>query len=71
MTLGWHMGSVDGTGFFYKEGGGGGFHCLMRVYPSWRMATVMMTNPTQFDVCKCLDTVDRWLVDRDRSSLHP
>lgn len=62
MTLGWHMGSVGGTDFFYEEGGGGGFHCLMRVYPSYRIATTIMTNATQFDVRKCLDTIDRVLV---------
>jgi len=36
MTLGWHI----GRHFFYKEGGGGGFHCMMRLYPraglGWR-----------------------------------
>jgi hypothetical protein len=26
--------------FLYKEGGGGGFHCLMRVYPVPGVATV-------------------------------
>ena len=34
MTLGWHIGDLDGTRFFYKEGGGGGFHCMMRLYPA-------------------------------------
>jgi hypothetical protein len=56
------MGSVGGADFFYKEGGGGGFHCLMRVYPSRQIATIIMTNATQFDVRKCLDTVDLVLV---------
>ena len=30
MTLGWHIG--NGTAYFFKEGGGGGFHSEMRVY---------------------------------------
>ena len=34
MTLGWHVGTLQDTRTFYKEGGGGGFHCLMRLYPS-------------------------------------
>ena len=32
MTLGWHIGDRKGTLFFYKEGGGGGFRCMMRLY---------------------------------------
>ena len=58
MTLGWHIGSGNGVSFFYKEGGGGGFHSLMRPYPTSGLATVMMTNATGFDVRRLLDAVD-------------
>jgi CubicO group peptidase (beta-lactamase class C family) len=58
MTLGWHIGSLNGTRFFYKEGGGGGFHCLMRVYPGNGICTVVMTNATGFDVRRLGDTID-------------
>jgi len=58
MTLGWHIGDLDGTRFFYKEGGGGGFHCMMRVYPGDGIGTVVMTNATGFDVRRLLDTMD-------------
>lgn len=58
MTLGWHIGSVGGARFFYKEGGGGGFHCMMRVYRSSRIASVLMTNATGFDVGSLLNTLD-------------
>ena len=58
MTLGWHIGDLDGTRFFYKEGGGGGFHCMMRVYPGDGIGTVVMTNATGFDVRRLLDTID-------------
>src|SRR3954454_24865177 len=34
MTLGWHVGGAGGTPFLFKEGGGGGFHCMMRLYPA-------------------------------------
>jgi CubicO group peptidase (beta-lactamase class C family) len=67
MTLGWHLGDLDGNRFFYKEGGGGGFHSLMRLYPDAGVATVVMTNATGFAVGKCLDTLgSRFL----RSSLQ-
>ena len=59
MTLGWHIGDLNGIRFFYKEGGGGGFHNMMRVYPACGLATVAMTNATGFNVGKCLSTVDR------------
>lgn len=59
MGLGWHLGDLQGIPFFYKEGGGGGFHCEMRVYRINRVATVLMTNATRFDVKRCLDSLDR------------
>lgn len=65
MTLGWHVGNMDGTNFFYKEGGGAGFRSMMRVYPKCGIATVVMTNATGFDVRKCLNTADRIFLQWD------
>ena len=58
MTVGWHIGDRNGRRFFYKEGGGGGFHCLMRLYPGDGVGTVVLTNATGFDVGKLLDAID-------------
>jgi hypothetical protein len=58
MTLGWHIGDLEGTRYYYKEGGGGGFHCMMRLYPEDGIGTVVMTNATGFDVRQLLDTLD-------------
>ena len=58
MTLGWHIGDLGSTRFFYKEGGGGGFHCMMRLYPRDGVGTVVMTNATAFDARGLLDTID-------------
>jgi len=58
MTLGWHLGALQGVNFLYKEGGGGGFHCMMRVYPASRVASVVMTNATGFDVGGLLNKLD-------------
>ena len=67
MTLGWHVGTAEGVRFFYKEGGGGGFHCMMRVYPVAGIATVVMTNATGFDVRRLLDAIDhRFLPSGER-----
>lgn len=67
MTLGWHIGDLNGTRFFYKEGGGGGFHCMMRLYPEGGIGTVVMTNATGFDVRGLLNAVDTsFLWERSR-----
>jgi D-alanyl-D-alanine carboxypeptidase len=59
MSLGWHIGELDGARVLYKEGGGGGFHCMMRVYPASKIATVVMTNATSFNAREFLDDADR------------
>jgi hypothetical protein len=59
MTLGWHMGSTDAVGYLFKEGGGGGFHCMMRLYPVEGVGTVLMTNATGIGVSAVLDAIDR------------
>ena len=63
MTLGWHIGDLDGVRFFYKEGGGGGFHCMMRLYPDNGIGSVVMSNATGFDVRRLLNVVDRAFLD--------
>jgi len=62
MTLGWHMGSLGRTPHFYKEGGGGGFHCMMRLYRDAGLGTVVMTNATSFNVSRWLDHADAALL---------
>jgi CubicO group peptidase (beta-lactamase class C family) len=58
MTLGWHVGTLGGMRFYYKEGGGGGFHCEMRLYPQAGRATIVMTNATAIDVTRALNRID-------------
>jgi D-alanyl-D-alanine carboxypeptidase len=58
MTLGWHIGELNGLRCFYKEGGGAGFHSEMRIYPSLGLASVIMTNRTSFNSRKELSRVD-------------
>lgn len=59
MTLGWHVGDLNGTAYFFKEGGGGGFHSEMRLYPAKGIASVVMVNSTVFNSTKFLNRVDR------------
>jgi D-alanyl-D-alanine carboxypeptidase len=58
MTLGWHVGTTGGIRFLYKEGGGGGFRSMMRLYPDRGIATVVMTNATGFAAGKRLNALD-------------
>jgi hypothetical protein len=59
MTLGWHIGAVSGLRYLFKEGGGGGFHSLMRLYPAERIGTVLMTNATSINVRSVMDVIDK------------
>jgi len=58
MTLGWHIGKLNGNTYYYKEGGGAGFHSEMRIYPEKRIASVLMTNRTSINSRKTLSTLD-------------
>jgi len=62
MTLGWHLGSVRGHEYCFKEGGGAGFHSMMRLYRARGVGSVLMTNATTFNVSKALDELDRRLL---------
>ena len=59
MTLGWHVGQVNGKAYFFKEGGGGCFHCEMRIYPAKAVASVVMANATEFNSREFLHRVDQ------------
>ena len=59
MTLGWHIGETNRVSYFFKEGGGGGFHSEMRIYPTKGIASVVMVNSTEFNSTKFLNRVDR------------
>jgi D-alanyl-D-alanine carboxypeptidase len=58
MTLGWHIGKLGSRKYFFKEGGGGGFHCTMRLYADAGIASIVMSNATGFNSNACLDLLD-------------
>jgi D-alanyl-D-alanine carboxypeptidase len=63
MTLGWHIGNADGSRYFFKEGGGGGFHSEMRVYPNEGVASVVIANNTSFGSTEFLNNTDQEFLD--------
>jgi hypothetical protein len=64
MTLGWHTGILEGVQYFYKEGGGAGFHSEMRIYPTMGLASVIMTNRTSFNSRSQLSNLDKMFFSR-------
>jgi D-alanyl-D-alanine carboxypeptidase len=58
MTLGWHLGEFAGRPYFFKEGGGAGFHSEMRTYPEKGLASVIMVNRTSFHSNSALNKLD-------------
>ncbi len=58
MTLGWHIGTRGGMRYYFKEGGGGGYRSMMRVYRSAGIATVILANAAGFPVRQVLDWAD-------------
>jgi len=63
MTLGWHIGRLDQVRFFDKEGGGGGYHCQMRMYPERDIGSVIMVNETSRACARIQAAVDRIFLD--------
>jgi D-alanyl-D-alanine carboxypeptidase len=63
MTPGWHVGATRSTAYFFKEGGGGGFHCEMRIYPTSCIATAVLANSTGFSSTGFLNRVDRTFLE--------
>jgi len=59
MTLGWHIGELQGVRYFFKEGGGGGFHSEMRLYPTRGVASVIIVNSTELNSNKVLSSLDQ------------
>jgi hypothetical protein len=58
MTLGWHIGKIRELTYYYKEGGGAGFHGEMRIYPEKKCSSIAIANDTSFNVKKFLNTAD-------------
>jgi CubicO group peptidase (beta-lactamase class C family) len=62
MTPGWHIGELDQVRYYFKEGGGGGNHSEMRIYPSYGIGSVIMVNMTNFDSNDYLNTLDQVMI---------
>lgn len=59
MSLGWHVDTLDGTPYLFKQGGGMGFHAEMRIYPAKGFGSVLLINNGTFNSRKSLSHIDR------------
>jgi D-alanyl-D-alanine carboxypeptidase len=57
MTLGWHIGHLEGMKYFFKEGGG--YRCEMRINQKEKIASIMMINETSAGCNKYLNAIDK------------
>ncbi|WP_232380782.1 serine hydrolase domain-containing protein [Leptospira ainlahdjerensis] len=58
MSLGFHIGAVNERIYYFKEGGGAGFHGELRIYPKEKIATVIIVSNSAFDVDSLLNRLD-------------
>jgi CubicO group peptidase (beta-lactamase class C family) len=66
MSLGWHVGALGTELYYFKEGGGAGFHSEMRIYPTRKLASVIMVNATDFRSNALLSDLDQRFEDEGR-----
>jgi CubicO group peptidase (beta-lactamase class C family) len=59
MSLGWNLGGLKEEPYYFKEGGGAGFHGEMRIYPRRKLASVILVNATDFRSNAILSDLDR------------
>jgi len=63
MCLSWFSGQLHGNKYFTHAGGGGGYYCELRIYPSKGMGSIIMFNRTGFNDERYLDKLDSFIID--------
>jgi CubicO group peptidase (beta-lactamase class C family) len=58
MALGWFIGKLMNTDYVCHAGGGGGYYCEIRIYPSLGLASVLLRNKSSFGDLRLLDKID-------------
>lgn len=62
MCLSWFKGKLNGHEYFTHAGGGGGYYCEIRIYPSTSIGSVIMFNRTGVKDERFLDKVDKFVI---------
>jgi D-alanyl-D-alanine carboxypeptidase len=58
MAYSWFTGKLNGENYVCHAGGGGGYYCEIRIYPSLKIASAMLRNKSSFGDLRLLDKVD-------------
>jgi CubicO group peptidase (beta-lactamase class C family)/pimeloyl-ACP methyl ester carboxylesterase len=58
MSLGWFYGEINNIPYYYHPGGAGGYYSEIRIYPTRRLASIILLNRTGISDEKLLDTFD-------------
>ncbi|MBK7650877.1 MAG: hypothetical protein IPJ20_09180 [Flammeovirgaceae bacterium] len=64
MCLSWFSGQMDGNKYFAHAGGGGGYYCEIRLYPSNGIGSVIMFNRTGMSDERFLDKLDKYVLNK-------
>jgi hypothetical protein len=62
MCLSWFSGQLNGNKYFTHAGGGGGYYCEIRIYPSKSIGSVIMFNRTGIADERYLDNLDKFIL---------
>lgn len=62
MCLSWFCGELKGNRYFTHPGGGGGYYCEIRIYPSIGIGSVILFNRTGMTDERFLDKVDKYFI---------
>ena len=58
MCLSWFKGHLNGKEYYTHAGGGGGYYCEIRIYPTLKMGSIIMFNRSGMKDVRILDKVD-------------
>lgn len=62
MCLSWFRGELKGAEYFCHAGGGGGYYCEVRIYPSLGLGSVVMLNRSGMRDERLLSKIDRLIL---------
>ncbi len=63
MCLSWFKGDLSGHTYYCHAGGGGGYYCEIRIYPSLKKGSVIFFNRTGMSDKRFLDKLDKYFIN--------
>lgn len=63
MCLSWFKGTLNGNTYFTHAGGGGGYYCEVRIYPTLGIGSLVLFNRSGLRDERFLDKVDKFFIE--------